>query len=346
MNAELKFYRGPSDAAPIEEYIDRVCDEFEAGWAAGQPARIEDLLPRVEPRDRTRLFGELLALELDYRWRAGERPDPSDYRRRFPEFVAEVDARTSMVIARPTDQAMGGDASGRTAVEDAAQTGPGAPMRSGTDDAAGEGGTRGRYTLTTVHMDGGVSRVWLARDGDLGREIALKELLPDSASHPQLWSRFLAEARITGQLQHPGVVPVYELARRPDNHQPFYTMPYFRWPTLAEVIRDCRGGRAKVSSSPDALAGLLEAFIAICNTVGHAHSRGVVHRDLKPQNVVVGEIGQVMVLDWGLARLVNVAEQASPEPPVTTVPRPASDQTVAGQVLGTPAYMAPEQAEG
>src|SRR5262245_47200910 len=88
--------------------------------------------------------------------------------------------------------------------------------------------TRERYTLTRLHAQGGIGQVWLARDGDLGRQVALKELRPERAANPSIWSRFLEEARITGQLEHPGVVPVYELSRRADDEAPFYTMRFVR----------------------------------------------------------------------------------------------------------------------
>ncbi|HEV3262172.1 MAG TPA: protein kinase, partial [Gemmataceae bacterium] len=144
------------------------------------------------------------------------------------------------------------------------------------------------------------------------------------------------EARITGRLQHPGIVPVYELVPGtpgpdggPSGEAPFYTMRFVQGRTLADAARAYHEKRAAGTSGALDLAALLNAFISVCNTVAYAHSRGVIHRDLKGQNVVLGDFGEVMVLDWGFAK-----ELSDP------------DNTLGGQVLGTPAYMAPEQAAG
>jgi serine/threonine-protein kinase len=202
--------------------------------------------------------------------------------------------------------------------------------------------SRARYTLTRLHARGGLGRVWLARDGDLGREVALKELLPERAENPSLWTRFFDEARITGQLEHPGIVPVYELARGAGDQKPFYTMRFIRGRTLSEAIAAYHRARREGQAGPLDLRGLVDAFVGITNAVAYAHSRGVIHRDLKPQNVVLGDFGEVILLDWGLAKVVDGPEHA-PAPRAEGAGRGA---TVEGQVLGTPAYMAPEQAEG
>jgi serine/threonine-protein kinase len=201
---------------------------------------------------------------------------------------------------------------------------------------------RGRYTLTRLHATGGIGRVWLAHDASLGRDVALKELLPERRGDPAL-ARFFKEAQITGQLEHPGIVPIYELGSRTDDDNPYYTMRFVRGRTLADAVAAYHRRRAQGEAGPLELRELLSAFVGICNAVAYAHSRGVLHRDLKPQNVVLGDYGEVMVLDWGLARLLNQAESEDLVP--VQVPS-AAGATVQGQVLGTPAYMAPEQAEG
>jgi serine/threonine-protein kinase len=206
---------------------------------------------------------------------------------------------------------------------------------------------RERYTLSRVHASGGLGRVWLARDDSLGRDVALKELRPERAGHPAVAARFLKEAKITGQLEHPGIVPVYELARRPGDEQPFYTMRFVRGRTLAEAARAYHERRQRGETGPLELRELLTAFVGVCNAVAYAHSRGVIHRDLKPQNVVLGDFGEVIVLDWGLAKVLGEPEGGDGAPaPVALAKEDSHDQTVAGQALGTPAYMAPEQAEG
>src|SRR5262249_46743567 len=141
---------------------------------------------------------------------------------------------------------------------------------------------------------------------------------------------------------------VYELGRRPGDEQPFYTMRFVRGRTLAEASRAYHERRRRGEAGPLELRELLMAFVGVCNAVAYAHSRGVIHRDLKPQKVVLGDFGEVIVLDWGLARVLGEAEGEAAEDraPVSLSGEGSRDQTIAGQVLGTPAYMAPEQAEG
>jgi serine/threonine-protein kinase len=203
---------------------------------------------------------------------------------------------------------------------------------------------RDRYTLSRLHATGGIGRVWLARDASLGRDVALKELRPERAGNPAVWARFLKEAQVTGQLEHPGIVPIYEVGRRPEDQQPFYTMRFVRGRTLAEAVAAYHRRRANGEAGPLELRELLTAFVGVCNAVAYAHSRGVLHRDLKPQNVVLGDFGEVVVLDWGPARLTGQPDGAAA--PLELPAEGQADGTVQGQVLGTPAYMAPEQAEG
>ena len=204
-----------------------------------------------------------------------------------------------------------------------------------------------RYTLTRLHAKGGLGRIWLARDENMGRDVALKDLRPERAANPSTWVRFLREARVTGQLEHPNIVPVYEVGHGTDD-QPFYTMRFVRGRTLAEAARDYHNPHLKGQPGALNLRELLTAFVGVCNAIGYAHSRGVIHRDLKPQNVVLGDFGEVLVLDWGLAKVTGESEAAdlSVPPALTGDSLGPTDQTVAGQVIGTPAYMAPEQAEG
>ena len=229
----------------------------------------------------------------------------------------------------------------------------------------GEGRTR--YTLSRLHVEEGIGRVLLARDGDLNRDVALKELKPQQAAHPDAWRRFLKEAQITGQLEHPNIVPVYELARRHGDEQPFYTMRFVRGQTLRDAIRDLHGGRTQARSAseggtdpgepetdPRSRVGLvsdslefrrlLNAFISVCHAIAYAHSRGVVHRDLKPANVVLGGFGEVLVLDWGIAKVAGATDAEASTLGFSDEAQTTATQT--GALLGTPEYMAPEQAEG
>jgi serine/threonine-protein kinase len=203
----------------------------------------------------------------------------------------------------------------------------------------------GRYEVLEEIARGGMGAVFKVRDTDLGRTLALKVLLDHHQERPDLQRRFLEEAQIGGQLQHPGLVPVHELGRLPDD-RPFFTMKLVKGRTLAELLR-------KRKSSADDLPRLLTIFEQVCQTIAFAHSRGVIHRDLKPSNVMVGEYGEVQVMDWGLAKLL-AREAAAPPPGARAgastlyTSRAAEDDsaTRAGTILGTPAYMPPEQARG
>jgi serine/threonine-protein kinase len=205
---------------------------------------------------------------------------------------------------------------------------------------------RERYTLTHLHATGGIGQVWLARDLDLGREVALKELKPERATNPGIWARFLQEAQITGQLEHPGIVPIYELSRRSVQLRPFYTMRFVRGRTLTEASQAYHHKRQMGREEPLEQQNLLTAFVAVCHAVAYAHSRGVIHRDLKGQNVVLGDFGEVILLDWGLAKVVSQTKEVANAESVHIPDQGVHQDTLVGDVLGTPAYMSPEQAGG
>jgi serine/threonine protein kinase len=222
-----------------------------------------------------------------------------------------------------------------------------APTVAATELLASDAALGQRYTLNRLHASGGIGRVWVARDVALGRDIALKELLPERAGSPAVADRFLHEARITGQLAHPGIVPIYELASRSEDGQPFYTMRLIKGRTLTEAARAYHQKRIAGRVEPLEQISLLNAFVSACNTVAYAHSRDVIHRDLKGQNIVLGDYGEVIVLDWGFAKRLQSAEgrfQSAEEVVHESFCTPQS--TIPGSVIGTPAYMAPEQALG
>jgi serine/threonine-protein kinase len=195
---------------------------------------------------------------------------------------------------------------------------------------------------------GGMGVVLKGRDPDLGRDLAVKVLLESHKETPDLVRRFVEEAQIGGQLQHPGVVPVYELGTF-GHRRPYFTMKLVKGRTLAELLSD--------RESPDYdLPRFLGIFQQVCQTMAYAHARNVIHRDLKPSNVMVGSFGEVQVMDWGLAKvlpkggIVDDAEagKVKRHETVISTARLVSDSELsqAGSVMGTPSYMAPEQARG
>jgi PAS domain S-box-containing protein len=215
------------------------------------------------------------------------------------------------------------------------------------DARSGDAGLETRYSFTRLHATGGIGRVWLARDRQLDREVAIKELFPENAGNAKIAARFIREAQLTGQLEHPGVVPVYELDRGAGTDQPFYAMKFVRGRTLTSAVDAYHSKRAQGGADPLEFVALLAAFAAVSNTIAYAHSRGVLHRDLKGDNVILGDFGEVIVLDWGLAKLLGQPDtketDRSPTPP--DYPQDPG-LTVQGEIVGTPAYMAPEQADG
>jgi serine/threonine-protein kinase len=216
--------------------------------------------------------------------------------------------------------------------------------------AVGESTSSGlRFAVLRPYAEGGLGKVSLARDRELNREVALKEIKPGYADDAEARSRFLAEAEITGGLEHPGVVPVYGLGRFGDG-RPYYAMRFIQGDSLKDAIRRFHGTEWKKEKPGErqlALRGLLDRFVDVCNAVAYAHSRGVIHRDLKPANVMLGPYGETLLVDWGLAKALSLGEGRT-APPQGFL-RPSSGQAIvtqAGAVVGTPEYMAPEQASG
>ena len=236
-----------------------------------------------------------------------------------------------------------------TAVADVHDRSTTPPVAAGRSPEADEQLTpehQGRYEYARALGSGGIGHVQVVKDRHLGREVALKDLRSrftsrgsNSAGRTPAETRFLAEARVTGQLEHPGIIPVYELGRRADGSI-YYTMKVVRGRTLGDALRgQDLAGRL----------GLLPHFLDICHALAYAHSRQVIHRDLKPDNVMLGDFGETMVLDWGLAKSLDqpTGPAVAPSEEDRQQLCGASDSaTVAGSPMGTPAYMPPEQACG
>ena len=212
---------------------------------------------------------------------------------------------------------------------------------------SGTGGSR--FRILRPHARGGIGKVSVAEDTELHREVALKEIQDHFAGDPEKRSRFLIEAEVTGRLEHPGIVPVYGLGQT-DSGTPFYVMKFIRGDSLREALarlHDPKNFPNAETRWPE-LRKLVGRLVDVCHAVAYAHSRGVLHRDLKPGNIMLGKYGETLVVDWGLAKVVGRREsdRRSDEKTMLPLSGDASTATQMGSVVGTVAYMSPEQAEG
>jgi serine/threonine-protein kinase len=303
------------------------------GFLAGEP----------DP-SRSVLLSELLRLELAYRFRHQDRPGAAEYLLRFlgKESLVNAILAEAGLGDRPAAPQPNRDAGMILTLPPAGDT----PVTPTAEQQPT--GTAGRNLLYEEIGHGGMGSVVRGRDPTLGRELAVKALLEKHRGNTELTSRLLEEAQITGQLQHPGVVPVYELGRFDDN-RPFFTMKLVKGQTLATLLDQRLNPR-------DNLPRFLTIFEQICQTMAYAHAHGVIHRDLKPSNVMVGGFGEVQVMDWGLVKVLSGGARSEETLPpakeltqirTVQVGSQANDQR-AGTLfgMGTYGYMPPEQALG
>jgi formylglycine-generating enzyme required for sulfatase activity/serine/threonine protein kinase len=322
-------------------WIDDAADRFERDWKLGQTPRIEDHLAGTVGTRRSRLFEELLKLEWELRCRQNDRPDPEEYRHRFPDFIEVIDGYSAGAEEPAAADAIPGEAQTTVA------HGSTCLASDGPEPASTLNGPR--YRVLRHHADGGIGRVSVALDLEIRRKVALKELHDRFADDPNIRKRFLLEVEVTGRLEHPGVIPVYGLGQD-GRGRPFYAMRFIEGEDLGQAIQSFHAADLRPARKPGeralALRQLLRRFVDTCNVVAYAHSRGVLHRDLKPGNILLGPYGETLVVDWGLAKLVDgpLSAVETGEEELGHEPDDACDQTLKGDVLGTIAYMSPEQA--
>lgn len=201
-----------------------------------------------------------------------------------------------------------------------------------------------RYSVIREIARGGMGKVIEVEDNDLRRSVALKVLRKEMLDRKDLVERFLEEAQITGQLEHPNIVPVHEIGVDGRGNL-YFTMKLVEGEELSSIIKRLK---KKDPSAERAypMSRLIDVFIKVCEGVAFAHSRGVIHRDLKPANIMVGRFGEVQIMDWGVAKIVGRKEDTADRAVVSDRQEDDASRTMAGSILGTPSYMSPEQARG
>lgn len=315
--------------------IDQACDRFEKAWKAGKRPRLEEFLGAVGEPERAALLRQLLLLDWEYRRCAGDEPRASDYQTRLPDHATLIEE-----VGREVDESPD---STRLDVPLHAQFTPwtGATEAAQGDEPTTIGSGADRYDLLHEVGQGGIGIVFRGHDRHLGRDLAVKVLRENYQSRPDARRRFVAEARVGSRLQHPAIVPVYELGWF-DGRRPYITMKLVEGHSLAVLLQR----RADLGAD---LSRWLAVFEQVCQAMAYAHSQGVIHRDLKPANVMVGAFGEVQVMDWGFAKVLTgsggIGDVASPADISSPASPSAEAQTTSG-IMGTPAYMPPEQARG
>ena len=307
-------------SAPSFFQVDAACDRFQAACDAGREAKIEDYLTDWEEPERSKLLYELINLEIRHRQQHGERPSLDEYQTRFadsPQVVQEVCQQVA-------------DDQDRTCLSEVHDT---------LTMAAELTGFR-------HHAEGGLGVVYAAEDRQLKRNLAVKFIHDRVVRDPASRARFLLEAEVTSRLEHPGVVPVYGLGQTKNGH-PFYAMRFIEGETLDAAIQryhDCPRADAGRSDRERQFNDLLLRFVAVCQTIAYAHNRGIIHRDIKPVNILLGRYGQTIVVDWGLALPVGRQGVFKDSEERTLMPSSGSDSNRIA--AGTPVFMSPEQASG
>ncbi len=293
-----------SPAAPEQELrqFDRLCDEYESNWKSGQCPQIEDFLARCPEPRRAALLAEMIALEVVYRRDRGETPNPAEYAARFSEYPSAIDA----AFARRLGVA---DTDSFSSTAHATRfTGAGSVILPQLVE----------YEVLQEIARGGMGVVFKARQVKLNRIVALKMILAGQLASEEHVRRFHAEAQAAAHLDHPGIVPIYEVGEHEGQH--YYSMGFVDGNSLA----------ARLADGPLPPREAAELLLKTTRAVAYAHRQGVLHRDLKPANILVDAAGQPRVTDFGLAKRVEAD----------------SVVTAAGAILGTPSFMPPEQAAG
>jgi eukaryotic-like serine/threonine-protein kinase len=307
------------EALATARQVHRICERFEADWRSGPRPKIEDCLDGIGAAARSRLAEELIALEIELRRGEAEHPSVHEYLTRFPEFSEVV----GLLFGQSTTIGLSPDQTEiwprlQTTWRDTESDGeaPGASVSKPSAPAQGE--RFGKYELLAEIARGGMGVVYQARDTVLNRVVAIKMILSGSLATDDERARFRREAKLAANLDHPNIVPIHEVGEQ-DGFL-YFTMRLVEGGSLSDRV-DSYG------SDPHAAGRLI---VVLARAIHFANAKGFVHCDLKPSNILMDRDGVPQITDFGLAR------QASPE----------SSLTASGAVMGSPSYMAPEQASG
>ncbi|MEQ1905654.1 MAG: serine/threonine-protein kinase, partial [Pirellulaceae bacterium] len=334
-----------SSAPPVSgangDVAQQLCKTLEIRLRAGEKIRCEQLFAdHPEIAADPELAMDLIYTEYSTRCELGEKPAHREYMSRFPQWQSLLDEQFQL------DEFLDVEPLSLNPV----------PRKAG-----------GRFRVLSLLARGGIGQVMRAMDTELNREVAIKVIQPSLAEIDDLRERFMREAEITGRLEHPGIVPVYGKGEDSEE-QPYYAMRLVRGESFHQAIEDFHaraGHRPRFDSIM--FQKLLRRFLSVCETIAYAHSRGVIHRDIKPQNILLGPFGETLVVDWGLAKVTSVPDSLPSRPesestlddelrfsladdldtPSTSAANWSVELTQSvGALIGTPAYMSPEQARG
>ena len=352
--------------------IDQICEQYEKRRLVGNPERIGDLVAAEPEHMRAVLEYELIRVELEIAASWNQLPALSEIQRQFPGSASRLERDWSQWIQRQQPAwTQTFEHARHETKKPLGQTPPVGDITPFTAQGAARANqdSSQRFRILRRIAEGGIGTVYAAFDRDLQREVAIKQLKGSLTNKTALVNRFLLEATITSHLEHPNIVPIYAVGQTQDG-QHFYAMRLIQGKSMQLAIEMLHqtsraSGNSEIDFRGNPVArDLLLRFVAVCRAIGFAHSHGVIHRDIKPGNIMVGDFGETLIVDWGLARKLPNASDSAAAPSFSdadqtgskpefadpgfpkSTPRDRAPQTLEGTIVGTPGYMSPEQATG
>lgn len=334
--------------------IDSLCGEYESKRTTGGAVSVEEFLLKATPEIQSPLRLELIQVELEILDAWDQLDSPDAMLQRFPDLgefiqrqwgILKTRTRPQQSFKVKIDTRIAAASAGSTH-DDGRSEQPLPPLHIESPPTLEDPSPR--FHIIRNLAQGGIGTVFVAFDRDLQREVAIKELKRKFATDRAVVQRFEAEATVTGNLEHPNIVPIYATGVRSDG-RPYYAMRLIRGRSMQAAISELHSQHGPDLDFRRDLSArdLMLRFITVCRAIGFAHSHGVLHRDLKPSNIMVGDFGETLVVDWGLARKLhptNPLELQSNQNP--NAEQRDMKNTLSGTIVGTPGYMSPEQATG